>query len=92
MPKSKYDDKKNAYSEIRAHLPKKEITMLVGARQVGKTTIMKALQEELREKGEPTLFLNLDIAEDKHFFSYQLKLLSKIELEIGKNRGYILFT
>lgn len=63
--------------------------MLVGARQVGKTTLMKVLQEELEKKGEPTLFLNLDLEEDRHFFSSQLKLLSKIELEVGKNSGYI---
>lgn len=37
--------------------------MLTGARQVGKTTMLKELQSELEEKGEKTTFLNLEILE-----------------------------
>jgi hypothetical protein len=50
---------------------------------------MKVLQEELEKKGERTLFLSLDFEYDKeHFFSQQ-SLIRKIELELGKKRGFV---
>ncbi len=51
--------------------------------------MMLQLKEELANKGTPTLLLNLDIEHDKDFFSSQLKLMNKIELEIGKKRGIV---
>ncbi len=76
-------------NEIRRHLRSKEITFIIGPRQAGKTTLMLQLQDELNKKGERTLFFNLDIENDKIFFTSQSKLLRKIELEIGKNKGVI---
>lgn len=81
--------KRKLFKNIKHHLSKKEITMIVGPRQAGKTTLMLILQKELETKGQKTLFLNLDIEEDKQFFVSQSKLLSKIHLEIGKKKGYI---
>lgn len=63
--------------------------MIVGPRQAGKTTLMLLLKEKLDKKGEKTLFLSLDIESQKHFFESQNALLKKIELEFGKNRGYV---
>ena len=38
--------------EITKHLQSKEITMLVGPRQAGKTTIMLHIKEQLDKQGE----------------------------------------
>ncbi len=81
--------KRNLLNDVRIHLSSKEISFIVGPRQVGKTTLMLQLKEELANKGTPTLLLNLDIEHDKDFFSSQLKLMNKIELEIGKKRGIV---
>ncbi len=81
--------KRKLYDDIKTHLSKKEISLIVGARQAGKTTLMLHLQSELKKRGERTLFLNLDIEEDKYFFTSQLQLLSKIELELGQNKGFV---
>ncbi len=81
--------KRNLLNEIREHLSKKEISFIVGPRQAGKTTLMLQLKEELVKKGFPTLFLNLDVEHDKEFFTSQLKLINKIELEIGKKHGFV---
>jgi uncharacterized protein len=81
--------KRALLKELQEHLGKKEITMLVGPRQAGKTTLMRILGEQLAAKGEKTLFLNLDFEEDKAYFESQLKLLAKIELELGKEKGFI---
>ena len=47
-------------SVIAEHLSKKEFTILIGARQIGKSTLLKQLFEDLSQKGEAVYFLNLD--------------------------------
>ena len=42
------------------HLSKKEFTILIGQRQIGKSTMLKQLFEDLKQKGETCYFLNLD--------------------------------
>lgn len=81
--------KRRLLKEIESHLSKKEITMIVGPRQAGKTTLMLFLEDELKRTSQRTLFLNLDIEEDRQFFVSQSKLLSKINLEIGTKKGYV---
>jgi len=81
--------KRKLYSELKDHLSKKEMSFIVGPRQAGKTTLMLMLKDYLEKRGERTLFLNLDIERDKEFFSSQSRLLKKIELELGKQRGFV---
>ena len=45
---------------IANHIPKKEFTILIGPRQVGKSTMLLQLHKDLEEKGQITYFLNLD--------------------------------
>jgi len=80
--------KRTLYNELTKHLSAKEISIIIGPRQVGKTTLMKELLDELKRKNARTLFLNLDFESDKRFFDSQELLLSKIKLEIGEN-GYV---
>ncbi len=81
--------KRTIFNKLKNHLNKKEITLIVGARQTGKTTLMALLQDFLEKQGEKTVSLNLDIERDKQFFSSQETLIKKIELEIGKSKGYV---
>jgi len=81
--------KRYILNEIKKHLQKKEITFIVGPRQVGKTTLMISLKNEIEKAGEKTIFLNLDIEYDKEYFVSQAKLINKIELEIGKSKGFV---
>ena len=81
--------KRKLLDDLRKHLSQKEMSLIVGARQVGKTTIMNELKSILEKKGERTLFLNLDFEEDKKFFNSQLNLVKRIELEFGKKSGYV---
>lgn len=71
------------------HLTHPEITMLVGPRQSGKTTLLKKLQAELHAEGRKTLWLNLDFEEDFYHVSSQSTLLQKIYLELGKGGGVV---
>ncbi len=74
---------------LAGHLDHPEITMLVGPRQSGKTTILKRLEAELRAGGQKTLWLNLDFEVDFHHVSSQPALLQKIHLELGKGGGVV---
>jgi len=42
--------------DIRAHLSKREISLIIGPRQAGKTTLMMILKEGLSKEGIKTLF------------------------------------
>lgn len=81
--------KRTLLDDLMDHLSKKEISLIIGPRQVGKTTLMLLLKDYLEKKGENTVFLNLDTGIDKEFFSSQNKLIKKIELELGKEKGYV---
>jgi len=76
-------------ADIRHHLDAREMTILIGARQVGKTTILKALQNELVSQGQAVLFFNLDIEADSQYFRSQNTLLDKIRLEWGNKGGFV---
>lgn len=80
--------KRRLLPELIKHLKEKEISLIVGPRQAGKTTLMKLLMHELTKQNQPSLMLNLDIEEDKKYFDSQEHLLRKIRLELG-NQGYV---
>lgn len=81
--------KRKLFNSLRNHVEKKEISLIVGPRQVGKTTLMLHLKNELEKKGAKTLFLTLDNEANKQYFSAQSLLIKKIELELGKKHGYV---
>ena len=80
---------RNIYKKIKDHLQAKEITVIIGPRQIGKTTLMNLLKIELEAAGESTLFFNLDYEADSTYFQTQQNFLAKLELELGKGKGYV---
>ena len=81
--------KRTLFPKLLAHLDNKEITFIVGPRQCGKTTVMLWLKNHLEEKKCKTLFLNLDIEADNNYFNSQSLLIKKIQLEFGKDKGFV---
>ncbi|MFA6291154.1 MAG: ATP-binding protein [Victivallales bacterium] len=81
--------KRKLINELKSHLHAKEISLIVGPRQAGKTTLMKELMGFLEQQGQKTLFLNLDYDTDKIHFSTQSALINKLNLELGSNPGYV---
>jgi len=81
--------KRNIKEKLVNSLELKEITIITGARQVGKTTMLKEVMADLKKKGKNVLYFNLDIEEDDRHFQSQQKLLNKIELEAGVERAYV---
>lgn len=81
--------KRKLFGQLKAHLNAKEISLIVGPRQAGKTTIMTELKDYLDQKGEKTVFLNLDYEADKIFFNSQNDLIRKLDLELGRKAGFV---
>ena len=81
--------KRKIFNEIKNHLDKKEISLIVGPRQVGKTTIMNEIKKYLDKEGKKSIFLSLDYELDSVFFKSQEELLRKIKLNLGKDGGFV---
>ena len=81
--------KREIFTEIKNHLNKKQISLITGPRQVGKTTLMNELKNFLELNNKKTCFLSLDFEKDKKFFVSQHSLIQKLELEFGKKKGYV---
>lgn len=52
--------KRHIQDEIRKHLERKENTIIVGARQVGKTVLIRELYNELKKKGNRAFYLTFE--------------------------------
>lgn len=81
--------KRKLFIELKEHLSQKEVSLIVGPRQAGKTTIMLALKKDLETTGKKTIYFNLDIETDRKFFTSQAAFIDKIKLEIGEESGYV---
>lgn len=81
--------KRDIFEDLKSHLAKKEITLIVGPRQAGKTTLMMMLKKHLESAGKKTVFLSLDFENDQKFFSSQNALTEKLKLEFGDSEGYV---
>jgi len=75
--------------KLKSHLDRKEISFITGPRQAGKTTLMLILKSYLEKRGENTVFLSLDIENDKQYFVSQDTLIRKIKLEVGDKRAFV---
>ena len=80
--------KRTLLPKLITHLDNPEISLIVGPRQAGKTTLMRLLAEHLRSQGKKSLFLNCDLDNDRPYFESQNNLFTKVRLEIGNN-GYV---
>ncbi len=73
--------------DLKVHGKRDEITLLIGARQTGKTTLLKDIQKDLNEQGGTTAFFNL---EDKTFLEafnkHPKNLFQFIPLPVSGNR------
>jgi uncharacterized protein len=81
--------KRNIEKKVREHLIYPEITLLVGPRQVGKTTLISSIGNELKQSGEKVITFNLDFEDDFSQVSSQQELLRRLKLEFGSQKGYV---
>jgi len=75
--------------KIQNHLQKREITLLLGPRQTGKTTIMLKIKQQLTGAGKNTVYFNLDNFDQKKYFISQDTLVNKLKLDFGAKFVYV---
>ncbi|MFN3740908.1 MAG: ATP-binding protein [Thermodesulfovibrionales bacterium] len=81
--------KREIFPELLEQMARKEITLIVGPRQAGKTTLMNLLKEELIKRGEKTLFMSLDFERDMPSFRSQQAIIERLNLEFGSKKAYV---
>lgn len=83
------------FSQIADHLKKPEITVILGPRQSGKTTLLFQLQEFLQQvvgvRKEQIRFFNLDIVQDAQYFRDQTTILDLIRRDATPDSPLYLF-
>jgi len=52
--------RRNLFEDLRAHLSKREYSVITGARQTGKSTLLRQLETHCTEMEIPVVFLNLE--------------------------------
>ena len=78
--------KRFIYKTLNDHLGRKQISLIVGARQVGKTTLLKQLQAGLDSKKEVTHFFSLEDREVLDLLNESPKNLLQLISRPTKNR------
>ncbi|MCK5459523.1 ATP-binding protein [Candidatus Parcubacteria bacterium] len=85
--------KRRIFKKVANHLSNKEISLIIGPRQVGKTVLLKQLQEYLiknkRVNSKLIYYFNLDIIQDKKLFENQAEFIEFIKQKSVKNKIYI---
>lgn len=81
--------KRTILPRLEEHLASDQMTIITGPRQVGKTYLMRLMQEKLNKESRKTVWLSLDNDEDTAKFSSQASLISYIELQVGKERAFV---
>jgi len=84
--------KREISTKLKKHLEKQEITILSGARQVGKTTLLKQLKKYLINKGYPEnqiITFNLDTIYELELFQSQQKFINFLKERTGKQKLFV---
>jgi predicted AAA+ superfamily ATPase len=82
--------KRNLYYKCIDHIEKKEITIITGARQVGKTTILKQIETYLKGKNLPSFFINLEDPEYLQLLNEHPKNIFRLFVLPKNKRAYFL--
>lgn len=83
--------KRNLYSSLVAHLSQKQITLLVGARQTGKTTLLRQIQDHLKAEKKMVFFLSMEDRQTLNDLNADAKNLFQLIAPVsGGERIYVL--
>ena len=84
--------KRTLFLKLKQEKNRSEITVIIGSRQVGKTTLMRQLESCFKNENEKTLFLDLDLVENLEHFSSLNNFFSHLRLNgISPNEKAVIF-
>ena len=75
--------------EIEKRLGEEKVLVLKWPRQVGKTTIMKYLQQQLESQWNPTLYFNADIELGNSIFSNSKQCINFLKTQLWSKKLYV---
>jgi predicted AAA+ superfamily ATPase len=79
------------YKKVQDNLVQKHIALIIGPRQVGKTTVMLQLYKSLKEESKKAFFLNLEDKDIKNAFNHHPEQLFNFIAPINPNEKYFIF-
>ena len=80
------------FPKIATHQDAKEITLIIGPRQVGKTTLLSQLKDHLLKQGyseNRILSFSLDLITDRMLFESQTELIRFLKERTGKEKLFV---
>ena len=78
--------RRSCFETLITDLDKKQISLLVGARQVGKTTLLKQVLDELKEHDAHCTFINLENKQYRALLDENPEHLFQVVPPLGNNR------
>ncbi len=81
--------KRKLFDIVLQELDKPEIVLITGARQTGKTTLLKQIIRHLKKQNRPTVYVDLDFEQDEQLISSQTDFINYLKLQFGNRRGYV---
>ncbi len=83
--------KRHIYNAVKDCLVTKHIILIIGSRQVGKTTLMQQLNAEQQNKSEISFFITLEDKDIREAFNIHPEQLFNYIPPINKNKKYYIF-
>lgn len=80
---------RDVFDDIISRLNTGKILILKGARQVGKTTIMKAIQSRFAEQGEQTFYIAADEDFDGSIFKTPQHFMARLQSEVPSPDDFV---
>jgi len=77
--------KRLLFDKLVDHLPKKQISLIIGPRQSGKTTLMQQMSDALVKKGERVFFLSLENPSIKEMLDLHPEKLFEVIPHLDEN-------
>jgi len=82
--------KRQIVEKIKNNLENEEIILILGPRQVGKTTTLRIIEKYLNDKKKKVFFFNLDIFSDKEALLDQKQFIDFLKKNSQKEKIYVL--
>ena len=82
--------KRNLFTACLKHLPEPETLIITGARQVGKTTLLRQILAHLQAQDEPVFFVNLEDPEYLELLNAHPRNLLRLFAFPERKRAYVL--
>lgn len=81
--------KRQLLGDLKSHLERPELSLILGPRQAGKTTLILKLKDDLEKEGQKTAYFDLDRLEDAALFRTQDTFVERLRFDYGANKVFV---